>query len=562
MIRGAWRYWWMGLAVALALLPCSAPAAAQAGLVGTPISVCVKRVAANDRALALLTDPRGFDCVTDQRRFGPGDFWVVSRPFVTDSRWPARIRVVSTWQRSATLWARYADGAVRMLPGDGRATTRRLQLGAIVEYKLPSRAVPVTRLLWHVLDAANARGLVLAPHSASPAESAMSNMLLAGLYGCFVGLCLSLFIYNLALFAALRHRFQLAYCVMVASLLVYALSSSGALAWLAPNITNNDRVRISYLSLAVSAVAALAFARAFFEPRVFAGALGRAADAVTALLIGSAVLFAVLEPWHARLLGQLCADSFAALMLIAPAALWRAWRQRSNYLWLFGLAWAVPIALATLRVAGTLGLTGWSFWMDNSTLLAMALEAVTSALAIAYRVHLLSRERDEAREQEMAARLLADTDPLTGLLNRRAFLAQAIGREGDQCLLILDVDHFKRVNETIGHDGGDEVLRVIARSLRAAAPPGALVARFGGEEFVTVCSADAAPLSMLLLERLRTQRMPYDMTVTSSIGSCTGPLMRETDWKRLYREADRALFAAKAAGRDRARDATQLTAAA
>ena len=60
-------------------------------------------------------------------------------------------------------------------------------------------------------------------------------------------------------------------------------------------------------------------------------------------------------------------------------------------------------------------------------MMAMAVEALLSSLAIAYRIRLLSRERDEAREQEIAARLLADTDPLTGLLNRRAFL-----RAGDR----------------------------------------------------------------------------------------------------------------------------------
>ncbi|MFX7784946.1 diguanylate cyclase, partial [Acinetobacter baumannii] len=78
-----------------------------------------------------------------------------------------------------------------------------------------------------------------------------------------------------------------------------------------------------------------------------------------------------------------------------------------------------------------------------------------SSVGIAYRIRLLGRERDEARAQELAARALADIDPLTGLLNRRAFLHRAIGRPGAQTLLILDIDHFKAVNETIGHDGGD-----------------------------------------------------------------------------------------------------------
>ena len=121
-------------------------------------------------------------------------------------------------------------------------------------------------------------------------------------------------------------------------------------------------------------------------------------------------------------------------------------------------------------------------------------------------------------------------------------------------LLIADVDHFKRVNEMIGHDGGDEVLRVVARALRNAVPPDALVARIGGEEFAILLDATNAIAPDAVLDRLRNQRMPFDITVTASIGACTGPLLHESDWKLLYNCADRALFAAKAAGRDRARE--------
>ena len=89
---------------------------------------------------------------------------------------------------------------------------------------------------------------------------------------------------------------------------------------------------------------------------------------------------------------------------------------------IFILAWGLPIVLAGVRVLASAGLIEWRFWIDNSTVPSMALEACLSALAIAGRIRQLASERDEAREQEVAARLLADTDPLTGLLNRRAFL--------------------------------------------------------------------------------------------------------------------------------------------
>src|SRR3546814_20294269 len=89
----------------------------------------------------------------------------------------------------------------------------------------------------------------------------------------------------------------------------------------------------------------------------------------------------------------------------------------------------MPIACAGARLANRFDLGGWHLWIDNSTIASMAIEAMLSSVAIAYRIRLLSRERDTAIRQEVAARALADTDPLTGLLNRRAFLREAIDRK-------------------------------------------------------------------------------------------------------------------------------------
>ena len=75
----------------------------------------------------------------------------------------------------------------------------------------------------------------------------------------------------------------------------------------------------------------------------------------------------------------------------------------------------------------------------------------------------------------------------------------------------------------------------------------------GGEEFAILSATDRAVAPDAVLERLRAGRMPFDIRVTASIGACVGPLAAEADWKALYRRADRALFDAKQAGRDRAR---------
>ena len=540
------------LAVALAIGG-ARPAAAQSAMTGRVVAVCVARAVAGQTPAALFDHPPPLHCGSgiDQRMLGPGDYWALSAPLHAEG--PQAVRVVSLWQHRLTLYARYADGTILRQSLDGPATSRHLQLGAIVEQRLPARDSPLVGLLWRVEDAANLRGILVGVRLATPEQSAAANLRMASLYAAFAGLCVALLVYNLALWSALRHRFQLAYCAMVVALLVYACSSSGALAWAWPGIVNSDRLRINAVALAASAVAALAFARSFFEPRVFAGWLGRLSRAACIAMLGVALAFAALAPWHIGLLDRLYSFGFLGIMAIVGLVLWRAWRTRSNYLWMFAVAWAAPIALAAARSASALSLLNYNFWIDNSTILTMTVEALLSSLAIAYRMRLLSVERDEARANEIAARLLADTDPLTGLLNRRAFLSRAIGREGDQMLLIADLDHFKQVNDTIGHDGGDEVLRVFARTLRQSMPPDALIARIGGEEFAVLAAASHAVSADDILARLRAGRMPFDVRVTASIGTCIGPLLRESDWKALYTCADRALFEAKSAGRDRVR---------
>lgn len=548
--------------MAVGTVSLATPAAAQIGLGSPPLALCVKRIAPGDSPVRLFSAPTGFDCTSRQTGFGRGDFWVFAPvlPRSTHQGEPVGIRTAAIWQRHATLYGHYADGTIIALPLNQYNIARHLQLGAIVEQVMPARSAPLIQLLWRVEGASNMRGIVIGAQTATRDESARNNMFMAALYAAFGGLCVALLVHNLAMWSAMKHRFQIIYCLMVATLMIYALSSSGALAWLWPSMPDIDRIRINYLMLASSASLALVFARSYFEPRVFAGWIGVAGRVVIAGLMTSGLSFALLAPWQALALHKFFSFSFLAMVALIPALLWRAWRTKSSYFRVFALTWSAPIVFAGLRVANSLNLLQWSFWVDNSTILAMSSEALLSSLAISYRIRMLSRERDDARVQELAARALADTDPLTGLLNRRSFLARAIGRSGDQILMIADLDHFKAVNETIGHDGGDEVLRVFARSLRASLPAEALVARIGGEEFAIVLPADHPIDADTILDRLRAERMPFDLTVTASIGASTGPLATEIDWKKLYRRADRALFGAKSAGRDRARHDIALAA--
>lgn len=547
----------LGAAALLSLLA-AAPANAQTGLAGRELKVCILPDHGEAPA-ALIRQPGRFDCSTPQYKLGAGNYWVISEDINrrSGSRKPLNIRAASLWQTAVTLHILYAEGRMVSIATGKAGVTPLIQLGAVVEYPIPREASKVVRVMWRVTGSANVRGVVLGARLSTNQESAVANMKMAAMYAGFCGLCLGLICYNLALWGALRHRFQLWYCGMTAGLMIYAFSSSGALAWVWPEIANNDRLRINYMTIGLMAAAALMFARTFFEERIFSGWLGWLANTVAAVMAGAGIVFFFTAPFAVRTSDTLFTVIFLGLVAIVVPTLWRAWRLRSNYLYLFALAWGAPILTAGLRTLGNLHVLPWNFWLDNSTILSMGAEALLSSVAIAYRISLLSKERDAAMAGEEYARRLAETDPLTGLLNRRAFLEKAIGREGDQVLQIADLDHFKSVNDTLGHDGGDEVLRVFSRMLRTAAPTGALVARIGGEEFAILSTPEEAVEGERILARLRATRMPFDVKVTASIGTCVGALATEPQWKALYRGADKALFEAKSAGRDRARGATR-----
>lgn len=170
----------------------------------------------------------------------------------------------------------------------------------------------------------------------------------------------------------------------------------------------------------------------------------------------------------------------------------------------------------------------------------------------------------------MAAELrrLAASDPLTGVPNRRHFeerSAQIIAAREAQgrsiAVLMLDVDHFKKINDTHGHPVGDEVLKIVARRCREALRDRDLFARFGGEEFIALLPAPSPDEVPLTAERLRRAIAEQPMNVggvridvTVSIGGAMAEALPVPDaplLDALIARADEALYEAKAGGRDR-----------
>ena len=289
-----------------------------------------------------------------------------------------------------------------------------------------------------------------------------------------------------------------------------------------------------------------------------------------------AVARALQGDWVAAML-----DTVIVLVITGNASF--AWRTGNSAL--AGKVNAVVVSLSCAVMAGALGPAGlfWAYTMILANFmlaprllaafcsgalvvaelllapfaseLAMAAFAVSALLVMLYAFIFASLTEVQRKLLEG----LATRDPLTGVANRRSMeieLAESVrghlARGEPATLAVLDLDHFKRVNDEHGHDAGDRVILGFVERVQAGIRKRDRLYRLGGEEFVLLLPGTDHSGARAALEKVRdavqAQPLADGLRVTTSIGAAT--LEPEDDWPRWLARADAALYRAKAAGRD------------
>jgi diguanylate cyclase (GGDEF)-like protein len=206
------------------------------------------------------------------------------------------------------------------------------------------------------------------------------------------------------------------------------------------------------------------------------------------------------------------------------------------------LPWSV-----TNRVYGSVWLTVLSF------------EALLFTISIAFILLAMAKERTELRH-----RTAAMVDPLTGIANRRSFMQDAAqlakrhtANPRPTAVLLVDLDHFKSINDRFGHALGDRALEVFAFTARQSVRSTDLLGRLGGEEFAAVLADTSRDKAMMVAERIRASfaqaalevdNRPVGATVSIGLVHCQDPVL---DVHELLAQADQALYCAKENGRNR-----------
>jgi diguanylate cyclase (GGDEF)-like protein len=256
-----------------------------------------------------------------------------------------------------------------------------------------------------------------------------------------------------------------------------------------------------------------------------------------------------------------------AALFTLGVAFW-AWRRGSRAAGWFLLAWGL-LETATIATALRL-LVGDGATADLLLYYALPLSMVAAAILAALGV------ADRLRAQRIAwtdAERRAQTDALTGVLNRSALIERldaaclrAQARQLPLALLFIDLDHFKRINDTHGHLAGDACLRAIVGPIQAELRQSDAIGRYGGEEFIVILSgADSAiarPIAERIRERVAAVRVAgygESIALTCSIGVAATDTLGV--WgERLIAQADAAVYTAKSAGRNRVEVAERLAA--
>jgi two-component system, sensor histidine kinase LadS len=299
-----------------------------------------------------------------------------------------------------------------------------------------------------------------------------------------------------------------------------------------------------------------------FSPRIYA-MFGWFAAAFVAVTIANLAKFAGLGIL-VNALGNLMFSVVAAITLVVVFVAWRRGNRAAGW---FLIAWALLEGFtmtAAVRFLVTRSVDSNPGLYYYGLPLSMVAAAVLVALGVA----------DRLRAQRLAltdAERRAQTDPLTGVLNRRSLIERldaaclrARARGLSISLLFIDLDHFKEINDSFGHQAGDACLRAIIEPIHAELRQSDVIGRYGGEEFVVILSsADAAaadPIAQRILQRVSAVSVEgygAPIRLTCSIGVAASDTLGL--WgEHLIAQADAAVYAAKRMGRNQVRMATPI----
>lgn len=369
-----------------------------------------------------------------------------------------------------------------------------------------------------------------------------------------VGMLLSLIIYNFLLFFSSRLKEHFYYACYLVSGGFWIALSYGLLADLF-NVFGSITLKW-HLSLVVMPIFLLLFMINIFETKKRYPIEHWSLLSVITLLSANFIygLFDIITALK-------YSSTLAAVMMVVSLSVTLSMLIRRHPIALFFLiAHGLFVTFSILAVFFYKGLTDFNYINSHGVGIGIILEALVLSLIISYRIRLL--ENLKATQAEL--QLLASTDPLTQLFNRRHFsnsanklLSNTEQTQHPTSITIIDIDHFKNINDTYGHSLGDKAIKCVANLIRTKSRQQDVLARYGGEEFIILMPNTSLNDAYLLTERIRkglektnievSKNKFVNITISAGIAEIDAntPNLQET-----IDHADKALYQSKNNGRN------------
>ena len=392
----------------------------------------------------------------------------------------------------------------------------------------------------------------LSPLSEAFAQGAEQGRMIALAFGSLMSMALA----ALLIWFVLHERIFLIYATLFSMQALYVAFISGpGFDWPGFEFARAFNAHAWNVPAALSGAAACLFAREIADLRRFSPRIYR----IFGWLAFTFVVLAFANFAHLIGAGALVAPIgnliFVGVAIFTLVVAFLAWRRGSRAAGWFLIAWSL-LEVMTIATAGGFLVGSAEPMLYYGLPLSMVAAAILVALGVA----------DRLREQRLAltdAERRARTDPLTGVLNRRSLIERldaacrrAQTRGLPIALLFIDLDYFKRINDTRGHQAGDACLRAVIAPIQAELRHSDVIGRYGGEEFVVILSSADAAAAQAIAQRIRervaeleVQGFGDSMRLTCSIGVATSDTLGV--WgEHLVARADAAVYAAKNSGRN------------
>ncbi len=374
-------------------------------------------------------------------------------------------------------------------------------------------------------------------------------------YGFLYGGIFILMAYNFMLFVSLGSVKYLLYSLYLMFFMLANFSYTGhAYRYLWPESTH-WQIWSNPVLMILYAAFGLMFAIRFLNMRTYFPRLHRTVIA-GCLLVAGLQLLAILTSNHtaALLIAFTFILLFAISMPLLGAVSLRSGNSSAKYFLIASVIHAFAAAITAMVVWGLIPYSALGY---RAVDIGMMIDATLLAMALAYQFRTIINEKLQAEK-------LAQVDPLTQINNRRAFnyfvaslWSNSIRHKNSVSVIIIDIDFFKKINDTYGHAQGDEVLIEVANTLKSSVRSGDILARWGGEEFIVFLPDTTRSQAVILAQRfrkdvenIRVKTSAETIRATVSIGVADNEFNADS-LDRMILEADNNLYQAKDAGRNR-----------